>query len=392
MRREFTPMIRIDRKLIILTICLFCFSLLFGGSLPFYIFYSSFFLILSSYLYIRALWTVFDVEITCDETLLTAGAATGVLTKIKFDLPLPVPYVEIRSDAFMASGSGYSGYLRDTHWDENIWIENELKFPRRGIHRLDNIFIKVSDLFQITCFEKNINTEICIKVYPRIQRIAPLSLGGIDIYRETADFKSQSEDQHTIRDVRKYKEGDSLRKVHWKLSAKQEDLYVKNLDTISGEEIILFVDMNKKNYSFDNTGIIEESIIDFASSIANQMIKKSLSIKVFLNTSPGRYFELDGKPAFSKFMDYLVTQKSDGVIELYQYIYENSYRLHRMNKIAIVVSELDSCLTEALLHMSSSGYSISVFYCVESKTRQEYSTALRFAQIECSHFNDYIAP
>ncbi len=390
MLREFTPMIRVKRSFIILTAGTFLFSLLFGGNLPFYIFYTLFIVLLCSFLYIRTIRKSFDVEVTCSENVLIAGASTNVLTKLNFDAPLPVPYIEIRSDAFTASRSSYPGYLRNTTWDENIWIENELRFNQRGLHNLNNIYIKVSDLFQVTCMEESVNTGISIKVYPRIHSIAPLTLGGIDMYHETADLSSSSEDQHTIRDVRKYREGDSLRKVHWKLSAKKDDLYVKNLDTISGEEIVLFVDMNEKNYSFDNTGVIEESIIDFSSSIINQIIKKNLSIKVFLNTSPGRYFELDDNPGFNRFLDYVVSQKSDGVIELYQYIYENSFRLHRMNKIAIVVSELDSSLTEALLKMGGSGYSISVFYCIDGRSRQEYCSLLRSAQIECSHFSDYI--
>lgn len=392
MLQEYTSMISVDKKFIILTSGLLCFSLLFGGSLPFSIFYALLFMLLASYLYIRIVRSVFDIEIICSEKILSAGASSNVLTKIKFDMPLPVPYAEIRSDAFSASGNRHSGFIRDTTWDENIWIEADIKFLQRGIHSLDNIYIKVSDLFHITCFEKNMNTGIKIKVYPRIYKIKPLALGGIDIYHEASDLKSRSEDQHAIRDVRKYREGDSLKKVHWKLSAKQNDLYVKNLDTISGEEIVLFVDMNKKNYSFDDNGIIEESIVDFSSSIIYQMIGKNLSIKVFLNTSPGRYFELDDKPGFNKLTDYLMTQKSDGVLELFQYIYENAYRLHRMNKIAIVVSELDDRLIEALIPMSSSGYLISVFYCVNNQEQQKYSSLLRASQIECCYFNDYIEP
>lgn len=369
-----------------------CFSLLFGGSLPFYIFYTMLFMLLASYLYLRIIRSAFDVEIMCTETVLSTGASSNVLTKIKFDIQLPVPYVEIRSDAFAAGKYGYSGFVRDTTWDENIWIEDDIKFCQRGVHSLDNVYVKVSDLFHITSFEKNINTGIKIKVYPRIYKIKPLALSGIDIYREASDLKSQSEDQHTIRDVRKYREGDSLKKVHWKLSAKQDDLYVKNLDTISGEEIVLFVDMNKKNYFFDNNGAVEENIIDFSASIINQMIRRNLNIKIFLNTAPVRYFELSDRPGFNKFMDFLMSQKSDGTMDLFQYIYENSFRLHRMNKIAIVVPELDACMIEALIRMSGSGYSISVFYCVDSQVQQDYSSSLRKAQIECCYFNDYIEP
>ncbi len=383
-------MIRVNRRFILITACLFIFSLLFGGNLPFFIFYAFLIILIASNIYIRSVRKAFDVEVTCSETLLNAGASSNILTKLKFDLPVPIPYVEVRSNAFASSRSGFSGYLRDTTWDENIWIENELRFPVRGVHRLDDIHVRISDLFHTTSFEKSIDTGISIKVYPKIYRISPLALGGLDIYHETNDPSSTSEDQSTIRDVRKYREGDSLKKVHWKLSAKQDDLYVKNLDTISGEEMVLFIDMNKQNYSFDNTSAVEESIIDFAASVINQLIRKDLCIKVFLNTSTGRYFELEDKTGFSRFLDYIITQKSDSTLELYQYIYENSFRLHRMNRIAIVTARLDAPLTEALVQMGSSGYSISVFCCADEPHIGEYSSMLANAQVECRHFSEYI--
>lgn len=383
-------MIRLERRFILFTACLFIFSLLFGGSLPFFIFYALLIMLLTSNIFIRSVRKAFDVEVTCSETLLNAGASSNVLTKLKFDLPLPIPYVEVRSNAFETSRSGFSGYLRDTTWDENIWIETELRFTVRGTHRLDDIHVKISDLFHTTYFKKRIDTGICIKVYPKIYRISPLSLGGLDIYHETSDPSSTSEDQSTIRDVRKYREGDSLKKVHWKLSAKQDDLYVKNLDTISGEEMVLFIDMNDRNYSFDSNGAVEESIIDFAASVINQVILKDLSIKVFLNTSTGRYFELEDKPDFNRFLDYIITQKSDSTLELYQYIYENSFRLHRMNRIAIVTAKPDAQLTEALIQMGRSGYSISVFYCADDPLLGEYSSMLANAQVECKHFGECI--
>lgn len=383
-------MISVNSKFIMLALFLLCFSLLFGGSLPFFIFYAMLFMIISSYLYMRTLRSGFSVEMECSDTVLSTGASAKVLTKVKFDKPLPVPYVEVHSDAVTASGGKYSGFVRDTNWDENIWIDDSIKFCQRGIHSLDNVYAKVTDLFHIVSFDKNTNTGIKIKVYPRIYRIKPLTLGGLDIYRETTDMRSRSEDQHTIRDVRKYREGDSLKKVHWKLSAKQDDLYVKNLDTISGEEIVLFVDMNSKNNIIDNSFDVEEDVVDFSASIINQIIGRGLSIKVFLNASHGRYFELTDRPGFNRLMDFLLSQKSDGATELFQYIYENTNRLHRMNRIAIVVPKIDNILTDALIRMCSSGYSISVFYCVDNQEQRDYSSLLENNQIQCCYYRDFI--
>lgn len=382
MHRECTSMIRVYRGFIAAVTAIFCISLFFGGSLPFYLFYAMSFMLLISYFYIRQLRSAFEVEISCSDTLLSAGAASKVFMKIRFNIPLPVPYIEIESEDFNT--------VRSTAWDENIWIESSKRFYQRGAHSLSNVFVKVTDLFHISSFEKTVCSDTKINVYPHIYKIKPITLSGLDIYREAADLRSRSEDPHTIKDVRKYREGDSIKKIHWKLSAKQDDLYVKNLDTISGEEIVLFVDMHSKNYSFDTKGIIEESIVDFSASIINQMIVRNLNIKVLLNTSAGRYFELNDRAGFNRLMDFLLLQKSDGATDLSQYIYENSSKLHRMNKIAIVVSELDPGLVGALMGMSSSGYSFSVFYCVEDQALTAYSEELRKAQVECCYFKDYI--
>lgn len=383
-------MIRVDKKFACLVAGSLCFSLLFGGRLPFFIFYSASLLLLLSCTYIYLLKSAFSVEVLCSDTALTAGSSSNVLTKVKFDMPLPVPYAEIRSDAFSAGRCEYSGFIRDTAWDENIWIESEVSFPHRGIYKLDSVNVKISDLLHIVSYEKQAAADISIRVYPRIYKVKPLKLGGIDIYREAADKNSRIEDQHTIRDVRKYREGDSIKKIHWKISAKRDELYVKNLDTISGEEVVLFVDMNEKNYSYNDNGIIEERIVDFAASLVYQVIRKNLNINVFLNTSPVRQFQLNDKPGFDKFMEFLMTQKSDGILDLTQYIYDNSLMLHRMNKIAIVVAELDEMLTDVLMRMSASGYMISVFYCVESEAQKMLSLSLEKAQVECCYYQAFI--
>lgn len=390
MRREYIQMIRADKKFICLVAGSLCFSLLFGGRLPFFIFYSSSLLLIASFIYIYILKSAFAIEVICSDTAITTGACSNVLTKVNFEVPLPVPYVEIRSDAISAGRCEYSGFIHDTAWNENIWIENEVSFPQRGVYELDSVTVRISDLLHIVSYEEQTAFDICIKVYPKIYKIKTLKPGGIDIYREAANKNSRIEDQHIIRDVRKYREGDSIKKIHWKITGKRDELYVKNQDTISGEEVVIFVDMNRKNYSYNDNGIIEERIIDFSASLVNQVIRKNLNINIYLNALTGRKFELNDKKGFDKLMEFLMTQKSDGNLDLYQYIYDNPFKLHRMNKIVIVVAELDEKLTDALIRMSASGYFISVFYCVESDAHKALSLSLEKSQVECFNFQDFI--
>ena len=66
-----------------------------------------------------------------------------------------------------------------------------------------------------------------------------------------------------IKDIRKYKIGDSLKRIHWKVSAKYGELYTKNYEMYSNEEYNIFLDMNNEIYKQENGDIIEEYIRNF---------------------------------------------------------------------------------------------------------------------------------
>lgn len=385
-----TAMIRVDKGFAAVTMVSFIFAILFGGNLPFYIFYSMLTILIISYIYIRIIKQVFSIEAVIKENVLSVGDSASMLIKVKFGILLPVPYIEILCNGFVKSRRGFFGCIRNTTCDENIWIESSMVFDERGIYIPDSVFVKIKDLFHIFSYEHVINTGISVRVYPRIFNIKPIASGGMDIYRETLDTTGRHEDQFTIRDVRKYREGDSLKKIHWKLSAKHDDLYVKNVDVISGKEIILFIDMDKGNYSFDEYGAIEESIVDFSTSIAYQVVNRNLNAEVFINSSGKMNFEINDRSDFDRLMEHLLIQKSDGCTDIIRYINENACRLHRMNRIVVVTAAINDNLSDYVIKLNNSGYNIAVFYCLESSDQTDYAERLRISQVECYFFKDCI--
>ncbi|WP_010294285.1 DUF58 domain-containing protein [Clostridium senegalense] len=48
-----------------------------------------------------------------------------------------------------------------------------------------------------------------------------------------------------VRDVREYRVGDNVKNIHWKLSAKQNRLYVKNYEKLTGRKANIIVNMEK---------------------------------------------------------------------------------------------------------------------------------------------------
>jgi len=69
-----------------------------------------------------------------------------------------------------------------------------------------------------------------ITVYPRLIKLDSLKLKTDYLSESHALSNSRFENTLTFSDVRKYTYGDSMKKIHWKLSSKMNELLVKNFE------------------------------------------------------------------------------------------------------------------------------------------------------------------
>lgn len=73
--------------------------------------------------------------------------------------------------------------------------------------------------------------------------------------------------------VRQYKEGDLLRDIHWKLTAKQQELMVKERTSTAGEEIVIL-------QQFSEDKIQNESFVTSGFSMVHTLLQKNLPVRL----------------------------------------------------------------------------------------------------------------
>lgn len=127
--------------------------------------------------------------------------------------------------------------------------------------------LKVYDFTGLFSSKVSAKGEKKIQVMPRIYNI-PLQLspmvrnffGESEVY----DDYEPGYDNSELFDVREYQEGDGLRKIHWKLSAKKGELLVKEFALPKACPIVLFLD-------FHPTGKLkkQEQMIPYLESVAS---------------------------------------------------------------------------------------------------------------------------
>ena len=116
----------------------------------------------------------------------------------------------------------------------------ELSFPHRGVYRQDAFAIRTR--FPFGFFEKSrhVNSELEILVYPRVDpadqfyEVLPLLSGEMASY-----FRGRGHELHSLRD---YQPTDSARFVDWKITAKRNQLMVREFAREDERRVMIVLD------------------------------------------------------------------------------------------------------------------------------------------------------
>ena len=88
---------------------------------------------------------------------------------------------------------------------------------------------------------------------------------------ETEESRSKGSDFAEVSDIREYIPGDRIRDIHWKLSAKQETLMVKERVAVAGSEMVLLLSLTADT-------IQAQSILEAAYCLGKNFIRQSLPV------------------------------------------------------------------------------------------------------------------
>ncbi len=154
--------------------------------------------------------------------------------------------------------------------------EYPLEFPYRGVYAIGVEKLVVVDFLGL--FRRTLRPKISLSVtvYPRSDANYLLMLQGGP--QKTALFTDLfNEDYSSVADVRKYASSDSLRKVHWKLSAKRGELMVKNFNAYQPDRLILLLDTRALPLPPLAAAALQDTMVGYLAAAADYCMRGSLS-------------------------------------------------------------------------------------------------------------------
>ena len=248
----------------------------YGSDLPYSVLYLVVIAPLISFLHVYVIYFGFKYYQKVEKKKIVKGEKNKYYFNIANEGLFFLPYIDIH---FYSSNTLYAGQMNNkaisVKPNKSIKVEYDIECKYRGHYEIGISQIEIRDLLKLICIKYKPKEVNKIIVYPRIMDIKKIALfkGKISEMGENSDAKTNVGD---IADIREYIYGDSLNKIHWKLSAKYSKIMIKEMNTQVSEYLIVYLDLRRFNIDDDTKIIAEDAIIEAATNITYYLSKNGI--------------------------------------------------------------------------------------------------------------------
>ncbi|MBN2878764.1 MAG: DUF58 domain-containing protein [Clostridia bacterium] len=150
----------------------------------------------------------------------------------------------------------------------------------RGVYSVGIDTMEVTDLLNVFRVKiTNIESKN-ITVLPKITQLPYFVLSPKAESDVMVSSSMSAESANSLVDVRRFEQGDALKHIHWKLSARHNQLLVRNMERSAQNSTLIFLDTSKGKYSFEKNLIIEDKLMEALVSVVNQCIIQKHIIEI----------------------------------------------------------------------------------------------------------------
>lgn len=253
---------------------------------------------------------------------------------------------------------------------KKVKINAGIVFDYRGEFSMRIDYIDLYDVFGIFHRRRKLDKEIKIKVVPRVFDINSVPESSMTSDTNPNPLLITSDDRDELSSIREYRDGDLLRSVHWKLSAKKDDLIVKVLDGQRSTESAIIMDLNCYYEDMDNNLRVTDAVIESALTICNNLLKQGQNcLMIWYDNKNNTIVKQFSTPdsGFAEVFDTLslvpIWQEPINMLNL---VASSAEELNMRNSIFIITPQFSNELNEAITHLYTIGSADINVLCIDN--------------------------
>lgn len=327
MKGRDVPM-KLNRVLCILSIigCAI-FASYYGGNISYALFYLSILVPIVSFFYTTYVYARFKLY-----------QSIGSFLVIKGDW-LPYSFIVANEDFitfrnikvnFLSDKSTIEAANQTTQYSllpsESERLDTRLKCNYRGEYYVGVDSIEVTDFLYLFNITYPVVSKLKAVVLPRVVLLEQLGIAPPQIDVKNPLHYSNTTEEELDTEIRKYIPGDNKKRIHWKASAKQQELISRKYHHKPKAEIVLFMDMMKIKENELRIIITEDKIIESILAIVNFYALRGIISHVIYDMGGKKQITIASKDEFNAFYKTCVTMHFNAKLPISELIRERSLR------------------------------------------------------------------
>ena len=243
-------------------------------------------------------------------------------------------------------------------------IEQVIQFSIafRGEYTMGIKSVQTTDLTGLFRLNRKLNMSAKITALPGIADMSQFPIANNLLTQAQSRHDIRDEDYATISDIRPYLPTDSIKRVHWKLTAKRNEWLVKNFQSNALHQISIILDSKRVGRDYQEQIMMEDRMIEISLGLARHCLKLGMPVDFMAgegHKTSGRT-PADFEPIYNTASRIVFEDSpnlSPGAI-LGQCLNEASGYVNAI----ILTSRLDATLYERIANAQNNGHYVAVIY------------------------------
>ncbi len=249
---------------------------------------------------LAALWSRLSlVGVRCRRMIGEKRLFQGESTELRVELfnrkPLPLPWVKMDDEIPADLGrnlepvpANRTGYYLWTRWASVLWYRKvgwkfQIYGKKRGYYRLGPLTASSGDIFGFYPRWRQFPSADHVLVYPRIFPIEHLEVPSLHPMGEARTRRRIFQDPTRPIGLRDYRPQDSLKHIHWKASARRQELQVKVFEPTTTLKVCLFLAGDGYPSDDPQSEEVFELAVSAVASVAHHLIDQGTPVGLISN-------------------------------------------------------------------------------------------------------------
>lgn len=347
------------------------FASYYGGNISYALFYLTILIPIVAFLYTVYVYFRFKLYQTMGSFLVTKGEWNTYSFVIANEDVITFRNIKVN---FLSDKSTIEDTSQETEYsllpNESEKLETRIKCNYRGEYYVGVNSVEVSDFLFLFSITYPMNSKIKAYVLPRVVPIEQLGIAPPQNDVKNPMRFSNTAEEELDTEIRKYYPGDSRKRIHWKATARMQELVTRKYQHIPKAEIAIFMDLGTIKDDDLKVVIAEDKIIESVLAIANFYSARRTLSQIIYDQEGRKQVAITSKEDFNAFYKACVKLRFLGKLPVYDLMNERMKNAEEGVFYVVVTHFLTKELYLSALKAVSNQNYVSVLFISDDVTEQ----------------------